>query len=189
MLDVSRPRCEATVSPELIRLLRLSATPGPARARPVPAEKAADVEQATAIVAPLPEPAVQAAESGGGGWPSVVLRVDGQWPKRFRGLLLCESTSRIPLQDQDGDTDVVRVLRLYLTEDLQVVAHGICGLEGVRTARPIHRISPIEMPDDLRQLVRAIGSPGCHAMMPDTCVDHPHPPTYRTLPSMGLVHG
>ncbi len=161
MLDIGKPRCEATVSPELVRLLR-----GETR-RAVTSEALA---QDTARAADCPEgtDSRDLIAKDDGDWPLCVLRIDGSRPMRFRGLRACERIDSWPLAGSRADTRVVRSLVLYLASDGRLVGHASWHNEGRVTARPVFRAAVIASQSDFDRLVASVesvaeGDPGSGA--------------------------
>lgn len=184
MQATAAPRCEATISPELFRLLR-----GPAPA-PLPAP-ASRPETTPVATGPQDADAGRVGDRSGRPvvpWPDVVLQVDGERPRRFRGLLICHSRSRLPAGGDPEAGHFVRDLRLYLTERRGVVAHAVCRPVGSVPARAVHRSAEIAVRDDLARLVRAAGPRGCYDLVagarharPSTFTDG-HPPLQGLAP-------
>ncbi|MBF9029969.1 hypothetical protein HKCCE3408_06155 [Rhodobacterales bacterium HKCCE3408] len=159
MLDTFAPRCEATVSPELIRLMRgFAAAPAPAAAEaPGLPDPAAATPPRSGPEAPGdPDPTTAPR------WPQIALRVDGARPFRFRGLPLCETEADQPVAGApDGQARMVHRARLFLSEDGDVIAQAICRPEGPLPAHPVHRAGPVFSRDDLDLLLAEAGPRAC----------------------------
>lgn len=152
MLDIGKPRCKATISPELVRVLRGLAS-GLQVANTATPSSAAEAESA-------PRPDLPEGEAVSPDWATWVLRIDGTRPRRFKGLLLYEQHSTRRLQANRGETSVARHLRLFLTEDRDVVGHVAWHQDGPVTARPIFRAMTISCLNDLDRLIASGESGG-----------------------------
>lgn len=145
MPDIGKPRCEATVSPELVRLWRADLPRNPTASRAAPP---------SAVPHP-PRDRMDGADFGTDGamMPAWSLRVDGARPRRFRGLLLCAWRTTGPAPASATDTRRVRDLALYLAQDGTVIGHAAWHNQGRVTARPTFRAATITCPDDLERLI------------------------------------
>lgn len=183
MQATAAPRCEATISPDLLRLLRGLA--------PAPLPKVTPGPETTPVVTGPAEAGAGRADDAPGPtatpWPGVVLQVDGERPCRFRGLLICHSRSRLPAGEDPEAGHFVRELRLYLSERRDVVAHAVCRPVGSVPARAVHRCAEIANLDDLARLLRSAGPRGCYDLVAGT--GHVRLPdlTHGLPPPMGLA--
>ncbi|AZB65361.1 hypothetical protein EBL87_16520 [Cereibacter sphaeroides] len=130
---------EATVDPELLVLLGRRA-PDPHRSevagpdgprRPVPAEGQGPPD--------LP-------------WIRISLRCDGKLPLSFTGvpILACDAEAGDP---QDHGCRAKRLFRLYLSQDLRLVAHLAILPHANLPARPIHRAGYLAEPEELTRFL------------------------------------
>ncbi|AZB57709.1 hypothetical protein EBL89_20885 [Cereibacter sphaeroides] len=130
---------EATVDPELLVLLGRRA-PDPHRSevtgpdgprRPVPAEGQGPPD--------LP-------------WVRISLRCDGKLPLSFTGvpILACDAEAGDP---QDHGCRAKRLFRLYLSQDLRLVAHLAILPHADLPARPIHRAGYLAEPEELTRFL------------------------------------
>lgn len=170
MLDTTLPTCEATVQPELVRLMR-------AALASTEAEVAPPVADTTAQIAPPPKAARQGADGGAPSlgkdpiWEAVALRRDGLRPKRFDGLLIADMDCTVSLPN---GAQVHQVVRLYVTKAGAIIAQVACTPDEELGVRPIYSTQTVLCQQDLSRLMSQVS--------PRTCLGfaaqgHPtHPP-------------
>lgn len=164
MLDVSAPRCEAWISPELIQLYQGIAARVPKAAaladRPLDEAQPFAVSQKSPPAQGEPVLAEPCRQS-----PEVVLRVDGRRPVRFHGLLVCETERQLRYDNGSDDVLVVQSVKLFLSDRDEVFAQAISAPVGNLGMRPVYRVASVSSADDINKIVDETGPMGCLTMV------------------------
>ncbi len=169
------PNCEATVSPELIALMRGLATAkadADAAAETVNAEEPdiadeAEVVQADPVLEGTSPASVTQPLADTGPLHAVSLRIDGARPMQFVGSELCAADLKQSVQDANGFAgEIATHLRLFRADDGRVLAHVATEPGPGLPARPIHRVADVWASSDLAAFVKAASEDACFAATP-----------------------
>ena len=153
MSDKVLPCYEATVSEEIVHLLRGTQAPKLAEDAPAPSAEPEEVP-------PPKRPKLRAP------WRNIALRRDGRRPSRFRGMLLWTETARRAGADHKECDPGGRSLRVYTTDDGRVVAQLSFEPSEDLAARPVYRTAWLEDLDDLARFLTETGPEACFAVDP-----------------------
>ena len=152
------PNCEASVSPDLIRLMRGLALPDPDSFEPDVKEQ---VPAQTDDVGPAPEAHDSMPHE------TIRLRVDGARPVAFRGVRLFGTILHHFVQDEAGFTAAIHShLSLFRTEDGRIVAHIAAEPGAGLSALPTYRTADIWAPTDLAAFVQNATGDVCFGTTP-----------------------
>ena len=151
------PNCEASISPELIRLMRGLAPSAP---EPLP-EPVVEERSVPSEAAPV-RLAVSSAPH-----ETIRLRVDGARPLVFRGARLCGTVLHHLVQDDAGfTTAILSQLSLFSAEDGRIVAHIAAKPGDGLSALPVYRAAEIWAPVDLTDFVQTATGDVCFGITP-----------------------
>ena len=147
MLDVVSPQCEASISPELSRLVRALGRLGDDAGR-----------SETQVAIETRDLSLQSKnDTKRNIWKDCALRRDGSRPVRFRGLMLyeCDWTKQ-PCDAGCPSLAADWVLRLYVSYDSHLIAQVALMPTEEMGACPIFRVNEISDPDDFARVFRDV---------------------------------
>ena len=152
------PNCEASVSPDLIRMMR-----GLAPAAPEPLQEPVAEDGSSEAAGPEPWHPVDVAAPH----ETVRLRVDGARPLVFRGARLCGTILHHMVHDDAGlTTDIRSELSLFGAEDGRIVAHIAAEPGPGLSALAVYRAAEIWAPVDLAAFVQTATGDVCFGTTP-----------------------
>lgn len=145
MLDSVRPTYKASVSPELVHLLRGD----------IPKKRQADM---LAQNSTRPKRVVSANAPI---WAPVKLRRDGERPFYGKALLICAYEDDVTVQFEDGPLVIRKRIGVYLQPKQKLIVHLSYHPPNGYPTRPVYRVVQPETADDLSAVLNQFGPEDC----------------------------